>query len=130
MRLLIMVVFFHFGCSQKILPHLAAFWTNITLPHTEECIAESSMDPLAVVDLFHNVPVDDSRALRCFFKCLSAKLNMLLPNGEFDVHKYYKVAPDFEKHIIEGCVDGHLDETDICDKAFVIAFCIMQVAIE
>ncbi|KAF5296852.1 hypothetical protein FQA39_LY12370 [Lamprigera yunnana] len=128
MKLFFLVALIHLGGCQKILPHLTEAWTNLFLPHSEECIAESGVDPIVADNVFHSVPVDVTDTLRCYFKCVVEKLNFLLPNQEFDVQKYYDVLPGFDKSVIKACVDSHVEETDICAKVFTISFCIMEIA--
>ncbi|KAF5296851.1 hypothetical protein FQA39_LY12369 [Lamprigera yunnana] len=128
MKLFFLVALIHLSGSQKILPHLTEAWTNVALPHSEECIAESGVDPIVAYNVFHSVPVDVTDNLRCYLKCVVEKLNFLLPNQEFDTQKYYDAAPDIDKSIIKECVDSHIEETDICAKVFTITLCIMQIA--
>ncbi|KAF5296849.1 hypothetical protein FQA39_LY12367 [Lamprigera yunnana] len=127
---ILLIVYLHVGLAQKIPSHLAIDWTDLVAPHSEKCIVETEVDANVARNIFHDVPVEIDRTLRCYFKCLLENMEFLLPNGQLVHEKFIGVLPDFEREIVEKCVDTYNPEKDFCDKAFLVSSCIMTVASE
>ncbi|KAF5287966.1 hypothetical protein FQR65_LT12143 [Abscondita terminalis] len=84
------VAFYVFVCgvrTNKLSDELMDDWNNIAFRYSEECIEETGANPILARGLFLNNQLVDEEHMRCYMKCLSVKLNYILPDGSFNRDK-------------------------------------------
>ncbi|KAK4879397.1 hypothetical protein RN001_007543 [Aquatica leii] len=101
-------------------------WKALADVNANECILESGANPIIAKQMFENHKLVDEEHIRCYFKCLALKNEIMSKDGVFFEDEVIKKIPHVTKEIAQRCITKGRTEKDICKKTYLVAFCITE----
>ncbi|KAK5640312.1 hypothetical protein RI129_011123 [Pyrocoelia pectoralis] len=82
------------------------------------CLCSSKANPALVEDFFETGTIYTDPCMACFYACLIEKLNLVYPNGTYNLDAWYKFYGGFVLMVeVTACDKTHGSNLDPCAKA-------------
>ncbi|KAF5279797.1 hypothetical protein FQR65_LT03328 [Abscondita terminalis] len=112
---------------KKVPLYIRQSWLALFEPHLSECICESKVNPILAFKSIINTEVSSNPCLKCFYKCLYFKLNIMdATNGEFIENEMYRQIDGLTTDIFKKCDIETKNEADLCKKSFDMYMCVVH----
>ncbi|KAF5279798.1 hypothetical protein FQR65_LT03329 [Abscondita terminalis] len=112
---------------KKVPLYIRQSWLALFEPLFSKCICESKVDPTLAFRSIINTEVSSSPCLKCFFKCLYIKLNIMdATTGEFQEEEMLRQIEGMTTGIFKKCNGQTKHEVDLCKKSFDMYMCVVH----
>ncbi|KAF5271058.1 hypothetical protein FQR65_LT00477 [Abscondita terminalis] len=111
---------------KHIAPDVKNIWKNLTDPYQNVCLGHSPINSVHSEVMIKNAYVGNSKSFGCYLKCVFEKIDVLKPDGEFDVHAILDKLPYMTENITQKCIDEGKGETDGCLKSLIVGNCAVK----
>ncbi|KAF5279791.1 hypothetical protein FQR65_LT03322 [Abscondita terminalis] len=112
---------------KKVPLHIRQSWLALFDPLLYKCICETGVNPTLAFKSIINTEVSSNACLKCFFKCLQIKLNIIdAITGEFQEKEMLRQVEGLTPDIFKKCKERTNDVVDLCKKAFDMYMCVVH----
>ncbi|XP_076631589.1 odorant binding protein 11 [Colletes latitarsis] len=93
---------------------------KMTAPARKKCIKETKTTIQAIEDAEYGKFPEDDEKLKCYFKCVLGKFNIMDNSGKIKYNMLKKVVPEPYKEVAFDMIDSCVNPSgkDNCDKAY------------
>ncbi|KAK5645690.1 hypothetical protein RI129_004154 [Pyrocoelia pectoralis] len=127
MIFLITLIFFIATVDLKLSPEVIVDWENFHIPHFDECVKETNVDPMVARLMLRQLHLPDENEFHCYLKCIYQR-NQLLTSDESDLNydqlvNFIHLSPE----LVDKCIKVAKSEVEICRKTYIFVKCFLEV---
>ncbi|KAK4877447.1 hypothetical protein RN001_009953 [Aquatica leii] len=113
--------------TKEVPLYIRQSWINVTEPHRTPCICETKVKPTSAYKSMMFTEIPNDPCLKCYYKCLSIKLNLMeATTGNFVEKEFLRQIEGVTPEIFKRCNEKLKCEVDLCKKCFGMYLCIVH----
>ncbi|KAF5279786.1 hypothetical protein FQR65_LT03317 [Abscondita terminalis] len=113
--------------TKEVPLYIRQSWIKVNNPIRSACICESGVNPTMAFRSMMNTEITSDPCLKCYYKCLQIKLNLMeATTGEFVEKEYLRQLEGVTPEIFSKCNAQTKNEVDLCKKCFDMYLCIVH----
>ncbi|KAK5647399.1 hypothetical protein RI129_002291 [Pyrocoelia pectoralis] len=122
---LILISVCFISVDAKISEYAISRWGSLISPYNEGCIKDSGANPDDVNELL-TAKFPYTKPIRDYILCIYLKLEMILPNGEFQECLTLKKGDYLTYKLLRKCIEEAKYEMDLSMKSSIFCYCILS----
>ncbi|KAK4877451.1 hypothetical protein RN001_009957 [Aquatica leii] len=118
----------HALTTKEVPLYIRQSWIKASEPYRSPCICESGVNPTAAFKSIMNTEVTNNPCLKCYYKCLFVKMNLMeQTTGALIEKEFVRQVEGCTSEVFKKCNEKTKNEIDLCKKSFDTYLCIVHI---